>query len=186
MFKLLDGLSLLMKDNDDRKRSVDERVNIWKDKSDDDVRGEIRLLAKAKALWFFLSVLGWNVVALTGLGLVANKIWEDDYKLTLVRLFIVLFSWASLLFVVWLVASMFDKHAGFERWQTAFSSRDTLDDFSIDDLKALEDCMSSEKASSYIEGVKGKRRLRREDMLIACELKRQDKVAVIRSELGVL
>lgn len=32
-------------------------------------------------------------------------------------------SWISILFVIWFMANMFDRTAGFERWMKAFNSR---------------------------------------------------------------
>lgn len=178
MFKMFDGLALLMKDNDDRKRSIEERVKIWSSKTESQIEEEITLLSYAKAAWFFCSVLGWNIIALTGLGFVVNKIWENDFQMTLLRLFIVVGSWVTLLFVVWRVASMFDKHAGFERWQKAFLSREDISEASLQDLENVKNIAFGLPGSGYkyLDQIRLSRKLRREDWEIMLELERQEKI----------
>ncbi|MCW1776951.1 hypothetical protein NB693_21570 [Pantoea ananatis] len=46
--------------------------------------------------------------------------------LTFSRIVIVVTSWVAILFVIWFIANMFDRTAGFERWLTAFNSREPL------------------------------------------------------------
>lgn len=176
MFKMWEGLGLLLKDNEDMRRTLDERIALWKNKTEDEVSSETELLGHAKSAWLLVSVIGWNAIALTGLGFVANKLWENDYHLTLFRLFAVVGSWATILFIVWLVASIFDKHAGFERWQKAFASREPLGMESEAQMaRIVELAHAYPSIRQYKEEVLKHRKLRHEDIVIMEEMGRQIK-----------
>lgn len=69
-------------------------------------------------------MIAWQAIALTTLGHVVAYLFSDDFHLTLWRLAAIVGSWVGILFVVWLVASVFDRYAGFERWFKAFALRE--------------------------------------------------------------
>lgn len=184
MFRMTEGLGLLLKDNEDMRRTLPERLALWRNKSEEDVSNEIDLLDHAKSAWFFLSVVGWNVAALTGLGYVVNKLWANDFQMTLMRLFIVLFSWVSILFIVWLVANVFDKHAGFERWQKAFACREPLGEESEAQMARVVALVEQyPDIRQYKDDVLKNRVLRHEDLVLMEEMGRQHKHAEYSSEL---
>lgn len=77
----------------------------------------------AKKQWVIASIIGWQTVSLILLGVITHQLWQNDYHLTFSRIVIIFTSWASILFVMWYIADLFDHSAGFERWLRAFNSR---------------------------------------------------------------
>lgn len=69
------------------------------------------------------SIIGWQAISLILLGVITHQLWQNDYHLTFSRVVIIFTSWASILFVMWYIADLFDHSAGFERWLRAFNSR---------------------------------------------------------------
>lgn len=134
---LIEGLSLLMRDNDDAQRPFSERVNAWKNKTNDELSHEMGVLKHARQVWLLVSVVAWNTIALSTLGVIVNYLFRNDFQLTFVRLITIVFSWVTALFIVWLVASVFDRYAGFERWFKAFDLREKAGKESIERMEEL-------------------------------------------------
>lgn len=137
MNTLIEGLGLLLKDNDDAGRPFDERVALWRTKSEEELSHEMGVLKRARGLWLFVSVFVWQAIALTTLANIVNYLFRNDFHLTLGRLVTIVGSWIGILFVVWLVASVFDRYAGFERWFKAFSLREKAGKESVERMENL-------------------------------------------------
>jgi len=181
---LVDGLSLLLRDNDDSHRSFQERVALWRDKSEEDLNREMNVLRHARALWLFISVVAWNAISLTSLGFIVNYLFRNDFHLTLGRLVAIVATWVTSLFVVWLVANVFDRYAGFERWFKAFALREKVGKESTDRLeKLLILAQHYPEVQEYKAHVLAHRPLRSEDLRLMEEMGRQRRNAELLSEL---
>jgi hypothetical protein len=175
MIALFKGLGLLLQDNELYNSPFEKQVAHWKSLSEEQIRKEVSVLAKAKSQWLVASIIGWQAASLLILGLITNYLWRDDFQISFTRIVIVFGSWVSILFVIWFMANMFDHTAGFERWMKAFNSRarissdaDTVDDVS-DALVMLE---HYPEVLDYKQAVSAKRELRHEDIRIMLELGR--------------
>lgn len=170
---LIEGLSLLMKDNDDARRSFTDRVSAWKNKTDEELNHEMGVLRHAREVWLFVSVVAWNTIALSTLGVIVNYLFRNDFQLTLGRLIIIVVSWATSLFVVWFVANIFDRYAGFERWFKAFELREKSGKESIERMEQLlEMTRKYPEIKAYKDAVIEKRPLYGEDLRIMEEMGR--------------
>jgi hypothetical protein len=123
MIALFKGLGLLLQDNELYRSPFEKQVAHWKNLSDEQIRDEVAVLAKAKCQWLMASIVLWQAASLLILGLITSYLWRDDFHITFTRVVIVFGSWVSILFVIWFMANMFDHTAGFERWMKAFNSR---------------------------------------------------------------
>ena len=175
MIALFKGLGLLLQDNELYHGPFDKQVAHWKNLSDEQIRQEVRLLAKAKTQWLVASIIGWQAASLLILGLITNYLWRDDFQISFTRIVIVFGSWVSILFVIWFMANMFDHTAGFERWMKAFNSRARIsaDADSVDDVADVLQMLGSyPEVLDYKQAVSAKRELRHEDIRIMRELGR--------------
>jgi hypothetical protein len=134
---LIEGLGLLLKDNDDARRPFAEQVASWRSKSAEELDHEMGVLRHARGVWLLISVVAWNAIALSTLGVIVNHLFKNDFHLTFARLITIVVSWVTALFVVWLVASVFDRYAGFERWFKAFELREVAGKESTERMEAL-------------------------------------------------
>ncbi len=175
MIALFKGLGLLLQDNELYNSPFDKQVAHWKNLSEEQIRAELALLAKAKSQWLIASIIGWQAASLLILGLITNYLWRDDFQITFTRVVIVLGSWISILFVIWFMANMFDHTAGFERWMKAFNSRARIssDADSVETVAdALEMVQHYPEVLDYKQAVSARRELRHEDIRIMRELGR--------------
>ena len=175
MIALFKGLGLLLQDNELYNSPFEKQVDHWKNLSDQQIREEVSVLAKAKCQWLMASIVLWQASSLLILGLITNYLWRDDFHITFTRIVIVLGSWVSILFVIWFMANMFDHTAGFERWMKAFNSRARIssDADSVDEVaEALEMAKHYPEVLDYKQAVTNTRELRHEDVRIMRELGR--------------
>ncbi len=187
MSVLIEGLGLLLKDNDDAKRSFDEQVALWKNKSATEVNQELGVLKNAKSLWLVISVMVWQVIALSTLAMIVNHIWQHDYIITFGRLLTVVVSWVTILLVVWMVANVFDRYAGFERWFKAFALREEVGPASVERLTALLDMAQQyPEILEYKNHVMARRPLRSEDLRLMEEMGRRRRSAELVHKLETL
>ncbi|MCI2261539.1 hypothetical protein M3S04_10045 [Xanthomonas sp. PPL139] len=175
MFALFKGLGLLLEDNALHQRSFPEQVAHWQHKSEAQIRDEVALLAKAKQQWLVASIIGWQAISLILLGVITAQLWQHDYHLTFSRIVIVVTSWVAILFVIWFIANMFDRTAGFERWLTAFNSREPLS-ADADTVECVADALNMARKYpeilAYKREVVANRELRHEDIRIMREMGR--------------
>ena len=118
------------------------------------------------------NLLGQNALIL---GLITNYLWRDDYHITFTRVVVVFGSWISILFVIWFMANMFDRTAGFERWMKAFNSRARISSKadSVEHVaEALDLAEHYPEVLDYKQAVTAKRELRHEDIRIMTEIGR--------------
>lgn len=170
---LIEGLSLLLKDNDDAQRPFSERVATWRSKTDEELSHEMGVLKHARSVWLLVSVIAWNAIALSTLGVIVNYLFRNDFQLTLGRLITIVVSWVTALFIVWVVASVFDRYAGFERWFKAFSLREKAGQESIERMEALlEMTQAYPEVKAYKDEVLKRRPLYSEDLRIMEEMGR--------------
>jgi hypothetical protein len=175
MIALFKGLGLLLQDNELYRSPFEKQVAHWKNLSDEQIREEVALLAKAKCQWLMTSIVLWQASSLLILGLITNYLWRDDFHITFTRVVVVLGSWISILFVIWFMANMFDRTAGFERWMKAFNSRARIssDADSVDEVaQALEMARHYSEVLDYKQAVSSRRELCHEDVRIMRELGR--------------
>jgi hypothetical protein len=175
MIALFKGLGLLLQDNELYNSPFEKQVAHWKHLSEEQIREEVAVLAKAKCQWLISSIIGWQAASLLILGLISNYLWRDDFHITFTRVVIIFGSWVSILFVIWFMANMFDQTAGFERWMKAFNSRAriTSDADSVENVAdALEMLQHYPEVLDYKQAVSAKRELRHEDIRIMRELGR--------------
>ena len=175
MIALFKGFGLLLQDNELYNSPFEKQVDHWKNLSDQQIREEVSVLAKAKCQWLMASIVLWQASSLLILGLITNYLWRDDFHITFTRVVIVLGSWVSILFVIWFMANMFDHTAGFERWMKAFNSRARVshDADSVEEVaQALEMARQYPEVMDYKQEVMSKRELRHEDIRIMRELGR--------------
>ena len=175
MIALFQGLGLLLRDNELYSSPFEKQVQHWKGLSEEQIRGEVALLAKAKCQWLIASIVLCQASSLLILGLITNYLWRDDFHITFTRVVIVFGSWISILFVIWFMANMFDHTAGFERWMKAFNSRARIsnDADSVDEVaEALEMAKHYPEVLDYKQAVSARRELRHEDIRIMRELGR--------------
>jgi len=175
MIALFKGLGLLLQDNELYRSPFEKQVEHWKNLSDEQIRDEVGVLAKAKCQWLMASIVLWQASSLLILGLITNYLWRDDFHITFTRVVIVFGSWVSILFVIWFMANMFDHTAGFERWMKAFNSRARIssDADSVETVAdALEMAQHYPEVLDYKQAVASRRELRHEDIRIMRELGR--------------
>ena len=175
MIALFKGLGLLLQDNELYSGPFEKQVEHWKNLSDEQIREEVGVLAKAKCQWLMASIVLWQAASLLILGLVTNYLWSDDYHITFTRVVVVVGTWVSILFVIWFIANMFDHTAGFERWMKAFNSRARIsaDADSVETVAdALEMAQHYPEVLDYKQAVAARRELRHEDIRIMRELGR--------------
>jgi len=175
MIALFKGLGLLLQDNELYHSPFEKQVAHWRNMSEQQIRSEVALLAQAKCQWLIASIIGWQAASLLILGLIANYLWKDDYHITFTRVVVVFGSWVSILFVIWFMANMFDRQAGFERWMKAFNSRAriTSDADTIECVAdALEMAEHYPEVLDYKQYVTARRELRHEDIRIMREIGR--------------
>jgi len=175
MIALFKGLGLLLQDNELYGSPFEKQVAHWRNKSEQQIREEVAVLAKAKGQWLMASIVGWQAASLLILGLISNYLWKDDFHITFTRVVIVLGSWVSILFVIWFMANMFDHKAGFERWMKAFNSRAriTADADTVECVaEALDMAQHYPEVLDYKQIVSAKRELRHEDIRIMREIGR--------------
>ena len=187
MIALFKGLGLLLEDNELYASPFEKQVEHWKAKSEKGLHDEVELLGKAKCQWLIASIILWQAASLLVLGLIANYLWRDDFHITFTRVVIVFGSWISILFVIWFMANMFDRTAGFERWMKAFNSRARVsrDADSIEDVaEALEMARQYPEVMDYKQDVMAKRELRHEDIRIMRELGRMRQHSALVVELN--
>lgn len=174
MNTLFEGLGLLIQDNDDARRTLDERVARWQTKSEEELQHEMSVLRRAKAAWLLVSVIAWQAIALTALGHVVAYLFSSDFHLTLGRLVAIVGSWVGILFVVWLVASVFDRYAGFERWFKAFALREKAGQEPIERMERLAELVGRyPEIKAYKDAVLAKRPLYSEDIRLMEEMATQ-------------
>ncbi len=165
MIALFKGLGLLLQDNELYNSPFEKQVAHWRNKSEQQIREEVAVLAKAKGQWLMASIVGWQASSLLILGLISNYLWKDDFHITFTRVVIVFGSWVSILFVIWFMANMFDHTAGFERWMKAFNSRAriTSDADTVECVaEALDMAQHYPEVPDYKQAVSAKRELRHE------------------------
>jgi len=187
MIALFKGLGLLLEDNELYHSPFEKQVDHWKKLSDQQIREEVSLLAKAKCQWLIASIVLWQASSLLILGLITNYLWRDDFHITFTRVVIVVGSWVSILFVIWFMANMFDRTAGFERWMKAFNSRARIssDADSVDEVaEALEMAKHYPEVLDYKQAVTANRELRHEDIRIMRELGRMRQHSMLVGELN--
>jgi hypothetical protein len=175
MIALFKGLGLLLQDNELYNAPFEKQVAHWKAKSETQLHDEVDLLARAKCQWLMVSIVLWQAAALLALALIVNYLWRDDFQITFTRVVIVFGSWISILFVIWFMANMFDRTAGFERWMKAFNSRARVsrDADSIEEVaQALDMARLYPEVMDYKQEVMASRELRHEDIRIMRELGR--------------
>ncbi|MDF1485167.1 hypothetical protein PY257_08235 [Ramlibacter sp. H39-3-26] len=169
MTPLIEGLGLLLRDNARRREPLEQQARYWMALREQDIEEELNLLAEAKKRWFYASVFLWQVIAIVACGIVADALWSRSFHLTFLGVVQILATWGSTLFLTWLVASLFDKHAGFERWFAAFQSRAPLSAES-DSAEAVADALQLARiypeVLRYEQGVLSHRALRHEDVHI--------------------
>lgn len=175
MIALFKGLGLLLQDNELYRSPFERQVAHWRSLSEQQIREEVAVLAKAKAQWLVASIVGWQAASLLILGLIANYLWRDDFHITFTRVVIVLGSWVSILFVIWFMANMFDHQAGFERWMKAFNSRARIS-CNADSVECVADALGMAEhypeVLDYKQAVTARRELRHEDIRIMYEIGR--------------
>ncbi|WP_305805891.1 hypothetical protein [Stenotrophomonas sp. YIM B06876] len=175
MITLFKGLGLLLRDNELYHSPFEKQVAHWKNLSEEQIRSEVALLAKAKSQWLVASIIGWQAASLLILGLITNYLWRDDFQISFTRVVIVFGSWVSILFVIWFMANMFDHTAGFERWMRAFNSRARISS-DVDSVETVADALEMLKhypeVLDYKQAVSARRELRHEDVVIMRELGR--------------
>lgn len=171
MNTLLEGLGLLLKDNDDARRPLAKRVAIWQAKSEAELQHEMGVLKRARGVWLFVSVFAWQAIALTTLAHVVSYLFRDDFQLTLLRLATIAGSWLGILFVVWLAASVFDRYAGFERWFKAFALREKAGKEPIERMERLAELVVRyPEIKAYKDAVLANRPLYSEDIRLMEEM----------------
>ncbi|WP_241688469.1 hypothetical protein [Pseudoxanthomonas composti] len=175
MIALFKGLNLLLEDNGFDRDPFDVQVEHWRNKSEQDIQEELGLLRVAKSQWIVASVVGWQVISLTVLAVIANNLWQHDFTISLGKLAIIAGSWVSILFVLWFIANMFDKQAGFERWMRAFNMRAPLSP-DADTVESVFDALHMAEdypeVLAYKQAVMSRRQLRHEDIRIMREMGR--------------
>lgn len=190
MISLIQGLGLLLQDNALHREPVATQAAFWREKSDRDIEDEISLLGVAKGQWLGASIVGWLALSLTGLAVVTHALWQDDrFVFSPTKVLLVLGAWVSMLFVLWLIASLFDKKAGFERWLTAFNSRAPIsaDADSIEVVsETIELAQRYPDVLAYKQRVSAQRPLRHEDIRLMRELGRQRRHAELVQQLNQL
>ena len=168
MIALFRGLGLLLQDNALHRQPFEDQVAHWRDTTDAQLDDEVELLSVAKKQWVLASIIGWQVISLILLGVIAHQLWQHDFHVTFSRIVIVFTSWLGILFVLWYIADLFDHSAGFERWLRAFKSRARLapDADSVEGVAdALEMARRYPEVLSYKQQVMAKRDLRHEDIV---------------------
>ncbi|MFT4198992.1 MAG: hypothetical protein QM601_14010 [Pseudoxanthomonas sp.] len=189
MSKLFKGLGLLMDDNALHHKPLAEQAAHWSAKSDRAIEHEIHLLDIAKGQWLAGSVIAWLGVSLTALAIIADNLWEHSYNPSFAKIVLVLIIWVAMLFVLWLIANVFDQKAGFARWFSAFASRAPLtrDSDSLEEVaETIELAKRYPDVMAYKLGVSAKRPLRHEDLRIMREMGRQHRHAELARELEAL
>ena len=175
MIALFKGLGLLLQDNELYNAPFEKQVAHWKAKSETQLHDEVDLLGRAKCQWLMVSIVLWQAAALLAMALIVNYLWRDDFQITFTRVVIVFGSWISILFVIWFMANMFDRTAGFERWMKAFNSRARVsrDADSVEEVaEALDMARQYPEVMDYKQEVMARRELRHEDIRIMRELGR--------------
>ncbi len=170
---LIDGLSLLLRDNARRREPIERQAHYWMNLREQDIQGELELLTRAKTQWFYGSVVAWQIISIAACAVVADMLWARSFTLEFSGLLLILGTWVGTLFLVWLVASLFDRQAGFERWFEAFKSRAPLSPDS-DSAQTVSETLDMVRAYPsvlrYEQGVLAHRRLRHEDLRIMREM----------------
>ena len=189
MIALFKGLGLLLQDNGVHAAPFEAQVEHWRNKTEAEIQEEVDLLRVAKGQWIVASVVGWQVISLTTLAVIANNLWQNDYVVSVSRLLLILGAWLAILFVLWFIAHQFDRQAGFERWMSAFNMRaplspdaDTVD--SVND--ALKMAEKYPEVLAYKRDVSARRQLRHEDIRIMREMGRMRHHAELVNELNHL
>jgi hypothetical protein len=189
MSDLFKGLNLLIGDNELHRKPLKQQAAYWLSKTDRGIEHEIHLLDIAKGQWLALSVMVWLGGSLTALAVIADNLWEHSYNPSFPKIVLVLLIWLAMLFVLWLIAQVFDQKAGLSRWVTAFSSREpvTSESDSVEQIQeALEYARVYPEILDYKQRVVARRPLRHEDIRIMREMGRQRRHAEIARELTQL
>jgi hypothetical protein len=189
MSDLFKGLNLLIADNELHRKPLDQQAAYWLSKTDRGIEHEIHLLDVAKGQWLAGSVIVWLGASLTALAIIADNLWEHSYNPSFAKIILVLLIWVAMLFVLWLIAQIFDQKAGFSRWVTAFSSREpvTSESDSVEQVQeALEYARTYPEILDYKQRVVARRPLRHEDIRIMREMGRQRRHAELARELTQL
>ncbi|WP_425509550.1 hypothetical protein [Xanthomonas maliensis] len=175
MIALFQGLGLLLQDNALHRLPFDEQIARWREKTDEQLDEEVNLLHVARKQWVIASIIGWQAISLVLLGVITHQLWQNDYHLTFSRIVIIFTSWASILFIMWYIADLFDHSAGFERWLRAFNSRArvTADADTVECVAdALEMARRYPEVLRYKQDVTSRRELRHEDIVNMREMGR--------------
>jgi hypothetical protein len=189
MSQLFKGLNLLLADNELHRKPLDEQAAHWLSKTDRGIEHEIHLLDIAKGQWLAGSVIVWLGASLTALAIIADNLWEHSYNPSFPKIILVLLIWVAMLFVLWLIAQVFDQKAGLSRWVSAFSSREPVsnESDSVEQVQeALELARTYPEVLAYKQRVIARRPLRHEDIRIMREMGRQHRHADLARELVAL
>jgi len=189
MSNLFKGLNLLLSDNELHRKPLQEQAAYWLTKSDRGIEHEVHMLDTAKSQWLAGSVIVWLGASLTALAIIADNLWEHSYNPSFPKIVLVLLIWLAMLFVLWLIAQVFDQKAGFARWVTAFASREpvTSESDSVEQIQeALDMARRYPEVLEYKQRVTARRPLRHEDIRIMREMGRQRRHAEIARELTEL
>ncbi|SEL58011.1 hypothetical protein SAMN05428989_1976 [Pseudoxanthomonas sp. GM95] len=189
MSQLFKGLQLLLADNDLQRKPLDEQAAQWRQKSERDIEVESELIETAKGQWLAGSVMLWLGVSLTALAVIADNLWEHSYNPSFPKIVLVLLIWVGMLFVLWLIAQMFDQTAGFARWVRAFSSRSPLAEMD-DSLEQVQEALALARTYpdvlAYKQQIVASRRLRQEDIRIMRDMGRRHRQSAYERELSLL
>jgi len=150
MSQLFKGLGLLISDNELHRKPLEQQAAYWLSKSDRGIEQEIHLLDVAKGQWLAGSVMIWLLASLTALAIIADNLWEHSYNPSFPKIILVLLIWVGMLFVLWLIAQVFDQKAGLSRWVTAFASREPIGG-GYDSVEELQEVL--ELARAYPESI---------------------------------
>lgn len=189
MSKLFKGLRLLLSDNDLQRKPLDEQAAHWMAKTERDIQHEGELIETAKHQWFAGVVMIWLGISLTALALIADNLWQHSYNPSFPKILLVMLIWVGLLFVLWLIARIFDRSAGLARWVTAFNSRAPLGsmDNSLEQVEeALEFVRQYPDVLAYKQHVTTARYLRQEDIRIMLAMGRRHRQAAAEQSLSDL
>lgn len=174
MKTLITGLSILLRDNARQREPIDKQAAYWEARGEQEILDEVTLLNRAKQHWLIASVLLWLAISVGICAVIAdNLIWTDTFELTFSGLLLVIITWFALMLALWMIASVFDKHAGFERWLEAFRIRAPVspDADSVQTLtQALEMARRYPEVLRYEHAVVARRRLRHEDIRLMREM----------------
>jgi len=189
MSQLFKGLGLLISDNELHRKPLEQQAAYWLSKSDRGIEQEIHLLDVAKGQWLAGSVMIWLLASLTALAIIADNLWEHSYNPSFPKIILVLLIWVGMLFVLWLIAQVFDQKAGLSRWVTAFASREPIGG-GYDSVEELQEVLELARAYpevlEYKQRVVARRPLRHEDIRIMRQMGRQRRHAELARELTML